>query len=144
MRSVKLILADGTTLTGRAVGATEAVGGEVVFNTAMAGYVETLTDPSYCGQILVCTYPLIGNYGVPAPRPPGSLDRPYESGRIQVQGLVMQNYVDHYSHPARGSRASPASTPACSRAACVSTARSPAGWSRRAPARNRPASRRGR
>jgi carbamoyl-phosphate synthase small subunit len=100
MQSVKLILADGTTLTGRAVGATEAVGGEVVFNTAMAGYVETLTDPSYCGQILVCTYPLIGNYGVPAPRPPGSLDRPYESGRIQVQGLVMQNYVDHYSHHA--------------------------------------------
>ena len=48
----------------------------------MAGYVETLTDPSYRGQILVLTYPLIGNYGVPDPRPDASLDRPYESGRI--------------------------------------------------------------
>jgi carbamoyl-phosphate synthase small subunit len=66
----------------------------------MAGYVETLTDPSYCGQILVLTYPLIGNYGVPAPREPGSLDRPYESARIQVQGLVVQHYVDAYSHHA--------------------------------------------
>ena len=64
----------------------------------MAGYVETLTDPSYRGQILVLTYPLVGSYGVPAPRAPGSLDGPYESDRIQVQGLVVQNYVDRYSH----------------------------------------------
>ena len=100
MQPIKLILADGTELTGRSVGAVEAVGGEVVFNTAMAGYVETLTDPSYHGQILVCTYPLIGNYGVPAPRAPGAIESPYESDRIQVMGLVMQNYVDDYSHHA--------------------------------------------
>jgi carbamoyl-phosphate synthase small subunit len=66
----------------------------------MAGYVEALTDPSYCGQILVLTYPLVGNYGVPPPRKPGSLDAPYESGRIQVQGLVVQNYAETYSHHA--------------------------------------------
>ena len=64
----------------------------------MAGYVETLTDPSYRGQILVLTYPLVGNYGVPAPRAPGSLERPYESDRIQVQGLIVQHCVDAYSH----------------------------------------------
>jgi carbamoyl-phosphate synthase small subunit len=71
-----------------------------VFNTGMAGYVEALTDPSYRGQILVLTYPLIGSYGVPAPRPPASLDGPYESDRIQVQGLVVQCYVGKYSHHA--------------------------------------------
>ena len=64
----------------------------------MAGYIEAMTDPSYRGQILVFTYPLIGNYGVPAPRPEGSLDLPYESSRIQIQGLVVQNLVDTYSH----------------------------------------------
>ncbi len=93
-----LVLEDGTTLHGRSFGAQSPVAGEVVFNTAMAGYVETLTDPSYRGQILVCTYPLIGNYGVPAPRREPSIAEPYESSRIQVQGLVVQHYVDHYSH----------------------------------------------
>jgi len=87
-------------MRGRGIGAAKAVRGEVVFNTAMAGYVEALTDPSYCGQILVLTYPLVGNYGVPAPRRHESLDGPYESGRIQVQGLVVQNYVEAYSHHA--------------------------------------------
>ena len=62
--------------------------------------MEALTDPSYCGQILVLTYPLAGNYGVPPPRKPESLDGPYESGRIQVQGLVVENYVEAYSHHA--------------------------------------------
>lgn len=98
IQPIRLILADGTTLTGRSVGAVEPVCGEVVFNTAMAGYIESLTDPSYRGQILVCTYPLVGNYGVPAPRTAGTIDRPYESDRIQVQGLVMQHYVDEHSH----------------------------------------------
>lgn len=93
-----LVLEDGTTLHGVSFGADGPVAGEVVFNTAMTGYVETLTDPSYRGQILVCTYPLIGNYGVPAARPPGTLAEPYESSQIQVQGLVVQNYVDEYSH----------------------------------------------
>lgn len=95
---MKLHLKDGTEIAGKPFGASTPVAGEVVFNTAMTGYVETLTDPSYKGQILVMTYPLIGNYGVPAPRAPGSLDRPYEADKIQVQGLVVQSYVDDYSH----------------------------------------------
>lgn len=87
-------------MLGESFGSGTSVSGEVVFNTAMAGYVEALTDPSYRGQILVATYPLIGNYGVPAARSQGSLDGPYESDHIQVQGLVVQQYVDEYSHHA--------------------------------------------
>ncbi|WP_437817770.1 glutamine-hydrolyzing carbamoyl-phosphate synthase small subunit [Sorangium sp. So ce1078] len=97
---MKLVLEDGTTMTGRCFGAPRAVSGEVVFNTGMTGYVETLTDPSYRGQILTITYPLVGNYGVPAPRQAGSVDGPYEADRIQVQGLVVQSYVERYSHHA--------------------------------------------
>jgi carbamoyl-phosphate synthase small subunit len=97
---MKLVLEDGTTMVGACFGAARAAAGEVVFNTGMSGYVETLTDPSYRGQILVTTYPLIGNYGVPAPREAGSLARPYEADRIQVQGLVVQQYFERYSHHA--------------------------------------------
>jgi carbamoyl-phosphate synthase small subunit len=97
---MRLLLEDGTELHGECFGTDAAVTGEVVFNTAMAGYVEALTDPSYAGQILALTYPLIGNYGVTTPRTAGSLDGPYESDRIQVQGLVVQNYVDDFSHSA--------------------------------------------
>ncbi|KYF77599.1 carbamoyl-phosphate synthase small subunit [Sorangium cellulosum] len=97
---MKLVLEDGTTMTGRCFGAPRAVSGEVVFNTGMTGYVETLTDPSYRGQILAITYPLVGNYGVPAPRQAGSVAGPYEADRIQVQGLVVQSYVERYSHHA--------------------------------------------
>src|SRR5689334_24072348 len=97
---MKLVLEDGTTMTGRCFGAPCAVSGEVVFNTGMTGYVETLTDPSYRGQILTITYPLVGSYGVPAPRQAGSVDGPYEADRIQVQGLVVQSYVERYSHHA--------------------------------------------
>jgi carbamoyl-phosphate synthase small subunit len=99
-RAAALRLDDGTELRGFGFGAASAVQGEVVFNTGMTGYVEALTDPSYRGQILVLTYPLAGNYGVPAPRPLGSLEPPYESDRIQVQGLVVQNYVAAHSHHA--------------------------------------------
>ena len=95
---MKLVLEDGTSIEGVSFGAQRPVRGEVVFNTGMAGYVETLTDPSYRGQILVLTYPLIGNYGVPMARPVDSIDSPYESDRIQVQGLVVQNYVADFSH----------------------------------------------
>ena len=95
---MKLVLSDGTEMLGSAFGHPDAVYGEVVFNTGMTGYIETLTDPSYRGQILVSTYPLVGNYGVPAPRKAGSMERPYESDRIQVQGLVVQTYVDGHSH----------------------------------------------
>ena len=94
----KLVLEDGTEMVGRHFGAEGAVAGEVVFNTGMTGYIETLTDPSYRGQILVMTYPMVGNYGVPAARCAESLARPYESSLIQVQGLVVQNYIDDFSH----------------------------------------------
>jgi carbamoyl-phosphate synthase small subunit len=97
--AMRLLLEDGTELRGHGIGLASPVCGEVVFNTAMSGYVETLTDPSYHGQILVLTYPLIGNYGVPPARSAG-LARPYESDRIQVQALVVQNYVDAHSHHA--------------------------------------------
>jgi len=95
---MKLALEDGTLLEGVSFGAANAVCGEVVFNTAMAGYVEALTDPSYRGQILVLTYPLVGSYGVPAPRRADTIAPPYESPRIQVQGLIVQNYVEAFSH----------------------------------------------
>jgi carbamoyl-phosphate synthase small subunit len=97
---VTLLLEDGTQYTGASFGARQPVGGEVVFTTAMSGYVEALTDPSFRGQILVLTYPLAGNYGVPAPRAQGSLAGPYESDRIQVQGLVVQHAGPHPSHHA--------------------------------------------
>src|SRR5215475_1028186 len=100
MHDAKLALNDGTVFAGRLFGSPRTIGGEVVFNTGMTGYVETLTDPSYAGQILVLTYPLVGNYGVPAARGGRLLDPPYESDRIQVQGLVVQHYIDEYSHHA--------------------------------------------
>ena len=100
LASFVLELKDGSQFEGTAFGARAAVQGEVVFNTAMAGYVESLTDPSYRGQILVLTYPLIGNYGVPAARPSGSVEGPFESGRIQPSGLVVQSYSVAHSHHA--------------------------------------------
>lgn len=95
---MKLVLEDGTVLRGRSFGAHREVAGEVVFNTGMSGYVETLTDPSYKGQILVTTYPLQGNYGVPAPRAAGSIAPPYENDHVQVQGVVCVRHCDEPSH----------------------------------------------
>jgi len=97
---LKLILEDGTEYEGASFAANRPVVGEVVFTTGMSGYVETLTDPSFRGQILVLTYPLAGNYGVPAPRPKGSIERPYESDCIQIQGLVVQHAITRPSHHA--------------------------------------------
>ena len=87
----KLILSDGTVFLGESFGSEVATSGEVVFNTGMVGYPEALTDPSYFGQILVLTYPIQGNYGVPE-------KRFWESGKIQVKGLIVQNYIDNPSH----------------------------------------------
>lgn len=87
----KLIFKDGTTLEGRGFGKITPVAGEVVFATGMVGYPESLTDPSYRGQILVLTYPLVGNYGVP----PKIF---WESNRIQVAGLIVSNYNETPSH----------------------------------------------
>ena len=98
-RQARLILNDGTEFCGWAFGAAGNVTGEVVFNTAMTGYPESLTDPSYAGQILVTTYPLIGNYGVPDTGDAGNgLPLFMESGRIHAKALVVADYSERYSH----------------------------------------------
>ncbi len=94
----RLILGDGTVFYGYSFGSEKAVSGEVVFNTGMVGYPESLTDSSYRGQILVLTYPLIGNYGVPGYEKEDNILKYFESDRIQVQGLVTTDYSDKYSH----------------------------------------------
>lgn len=94
----KLILEDGTEMTGKIFGYSGNIAGEVVFNTAMTGYPESLTDPSYRGQILVATFPLIGNYGVPNKDSENTLLTHYESDKIQVSGLIISNYSQEYSH----------------------------------------------
>ena len=87
----KLILKNGLSFTGENFGANKSSAGEVVFSTGMMGYPESLTDPSYKGQILILTYPLIGNYGIP--------DRKFwESDNIQVSGLVVSTYIDTPYH----------------------------------------------
>lgn len=91
LRYGTLILEDGTTFEGRSFGYTEAQAGEVVFCTGMVGYPEALTDASFAGQILIMTYPLIGNYGVPT-------STLWESERIHVSGLIVSNYIDTPSH----------------------------------------------
>ena len=99
MREARLILEDGTVFVGRSFGYDSDTAGEVVFNTAMTGYPESLTDPSYAGQILVTTFPLIGNYGVPDTGA-GSDGLPLfmESDRIHVKALVVADYCQNYSH----------------------------------------------
>ncbi len=87
----RLILVDGTMWEGESFGAPVNSSGEVVFNTGMSGYPESLTDPSYFGQILVLTYPLVGNYGIPQ-------EKFLESGRAQIKALIVQNYIDKPSH----------------------------------------------
>lgn len=94
----KLVLEDGTIFHGYCFGSQTPASGEVVFNTGMVGYPESLTDPSYKGQILVFTYPLIGNYGVPGNEREDSLLKYFESETIQVEGLIISDYSDRYSH----------------------------------------------
>ena len=96
-KEAKLILDDGTVFRGWSFGAECDTVGEVVFNTAMTGYPESLTDPSYAGQILVMTYPLVGNYGVPETGGE-ALPRFMESERIHVKALVVADYSEQYSH----------------------------------------------
>jgi carbamoyl-phosphate synthase small subunit len=97
-KQIKLILADGSEFQGYSFGAQKSIAGEIVFNTAMTGYPESLTDPSYKGQILVATYPLIGNYGVPGKDTKNSMLEHYESDKIQVQGFVISDYSEEFSH----------------------------------------------
>jgi carbamoyl-phosphate synthase small subunit len=95
---VKLTLEDGSVYNGQAFGSVIPVAGEVVFNTAMTGYPESLTDPSYRGQILCLTYPLIGNYGAPVKSEENNMLRFYESNSIHIAGLIVSDYSFEYSH----------------------------------------------
>ena len=93
LKQAKLILKDGSIYEGKSFGAEKSLSGEVVFATGMVGYPEALTDPSFRGQILVLTYPLVGNYGIPD-------KKTWESSKIQVSGLIVCNYIDTPSHHA--------------------------------------------
>lgn len=99
MRNVTLLLDDGTQFHGKSFGYEKPVAGEVVFNTAMMGYPESLTDPSYAGQLMVLTFPLVGNYGVP----PFSLEENgiptfMESEKIWADAIIVSDYSEEYSH----------------------------------------------
>ena len=97
-RQIKLIFQDGTEIRGKSFGAERSIAGEVVFNTAMTGYPESLTDPSYKGQILVLTYPLVGNYGVPFQLKENNMDKFFESSSLHISGLIISDYSEEYSH----------------------------------------------
>jgi carbamoyl-phosphate synthase small subunit len=99
MRDVTLVLQDGTEFKGKSFGYEKSVVGEVVFNTAMMGYPESLTDPSYAGQLMTLTYPLVGNYGVP----PFTVEKNgiatfMESDRIYASAIIVSDYSADYSH----------------------------------------------
>ncbi len=93
-----LILEDGSEFQGISFGFNIPVSGEIVFNTSMAGYPESLTDPSYKGQILTLTYPLIGNYGVPSSEMEHAMPKFFESEKIHVSGLIISEYSVENSH----------------------------------------------
>lgn len=95
---MELILEDGTIYSGKQFGYQGSVAGEVVFNTGMVGYPETMTDPSYKGQILVFTFPLIGNYGVPDNSKINNLLSNFESSEIHVKAIVITSLTREYSH----------------------------------------------
>ncbi|MDY9918276.1 MAG: glutamine-hydrolyzing carbamoyl-phosphate synthase small subunit [Proteiniphilum sp.] len=97
-KPVRLILENGMFFHGQSFGAEKATSGEVVFNTAMVGYPESLTDPSYEGQILTLTYPIIGNYGVPAHSETDGISDFFESEHIHACGLIVQDYSREHSH----------------------------------------------
>lgn len=98
-RPFHLVLEDGTVFKGKSFGYEKPVAGEVVFSTAMVGYPESLTDPSYAGQILTVTFPLVGNYGVPSDvLDKNGISKFFESEKIQVEGLIISDFSFEYSH----------------------------------------------
>lgn len=97
-RKAYLLLEDGTLFEGKSFGYETPAAGEVVFNTAMTGYPESLTDPSYEGQILVTTYPILGNYGVPPEREKDAVSEFLESSKIHCRGIIAQDYSWEPSH----------------------------------------------
>ena len=98
-KTATLVLDDGTCFRGLSFGYEKDVTGEVVFNTAMTGYPESLTDPSYAGQLMVLTYPLVGNYGVP-PRTfeKNGISTFMESEKIHADAIIVSDYSHEYSH----------------------------------------------
>lgn len=99
MKNVTLVLEDGTLFHGKSFGYEQPVAGEVVFNTAMMGYPESLTDPSYAGQLMTLTYPLVGNYGVPPfTVEANGLPTYMESDRIYASAIIVSDYSEQYSH----------------------------------------------
>lgn len=99
MRNVTLILDDGSRFHGKSFGYEKPVAGEVVFNTAMMGYPESLTDPSYAGQLMTLTYPLVGNYGVSAfTMEDNGLATFMESDKIYASAIIVSDYSTSYSH----------------------------------------------
>ena len=99
MRNVTLILDDGSRFHGKSFGYEKPVAGEVGFNTAMMGYPESLTDPSYAGQLMTLTYPLVGNYGVPAfTMEENGLATFMESDRIYASAIIVSDYSLAYNH----------------------------------------------
>ena len=98
LKPAKLVLEDGTVFDGFSFGAERNVSGEVVFNTGMVGYELSFTDPSYRGQILTLTYPLIGNYGIPSPEKSQGLLQNFESDKIHLSGIIVADYSSRYSH----------------------------------------------
>ena len=99
MKDVTLVLEDGTTFKGKSFGYDAPVAGEVVFNTAMMGYPESLTDPSYAGQLMTLTYPLVGNYGVPRfSFEENGLPTFMESDKIYASAIIVSDYSEEYSH----------------------------------------------
>jgi len=97
-KAIKLVLENGAVFEGMSFGYEKSTAGEIVFNTAMVGYPESLTDPSYAGQILTVTFPLVGNYGVPEDKQENNLSTFYESEIIHVKGLIISDYSFEYSH----------------------------------------------
>ena len=90
---------DDQAVMGFSFGASKCMAGEVVFNTGMVGYCESITDPSYSGQILVLTFPMVGNYGVcPATSDDLSIPHFMESHNVHIAGLVVADYTKIYSH----------------------------------------------
>ena len=98
MREATILLEDGTRWKGVSFGADQSCSGELVFNTGMVGYPQSLTDPSYCGQILLCTYPLIGNYGVPLRTKQNDRLKYYEAPKIQASALLIAHYSQDWNH----------------------------------------------
>ena len=98
-KNAKLVLEDGSVFFGFSFGADKSKAGEVVFSTGMVGYPESFTDPSYEGQILCLTYPLIGNYGIPPDEKDSyGLPKHFESDSAHIRGLVVSDYSFEYSH----------------------------------------------